>query len=120
MSSMPAGTKEPTKFPLIPRCSHQPPPTQSLAEEEEGEEEEEDDEEEEEGDEEEGEQSFSSSEAEGEYRDEGHSSSHFKWAEQEHVHQNQRAAQSVTLNKGRKKKLQTQNKFVSLAWKITN
>lgn len=95
MFSMPAGTKEPIKFHLIPQCSHRPPPSQSLEEEEE----EEEDEEEEEG----GEQSFSSSEAEGEHRGEELPSNNFKWAEQECCqHRNQRAAQSVTLNKGKK------------------
>lgn len=87
MCSMPAGTKKPIKFPLIPRCSHQPPPTQSLEEEEEEEE-----------------QSFSSSEAEGEHREEGLSSSNFKWAEQkccQRQHQNQRPTKSVSLNKGK-------------------
>ncbi|KAF7665913.1 hypothetical protein LDENG_00127050 [Lucifuga dentata] len=37
--SLPTGTKEPIKFPLIPQCSQQSPPTPSL-EEDEGEEEE--------------------------------------------------------------------------------
>lgn len=104
MCSVPAGTKAPPKFPLIPRCSHQTPPTLSLEEEEEGGEEEEDEEEEEgEEEEEEGEESFSSWEAEGEHREEGPSSRDFTWAEQEcRLHQSQRAAQSVTLNKGKK------------------
>lgn len=96
MCRMLAGTKEPIKFPLIPRCSHQPPPTQSLEADEEGEEEEE-------------EQSFSSSEAEGEHREEGLASNDFKWAEQEccqRQHQNQRATKSVSLNKGKEINIQ--------------
>ncbi|KAF3835171.1 hypothetical protein F7725_027729 [Dissostichus mawsoni] len=83
--SQPAGTKEPVKFPLIPQCSHQPPPTPSLGEEEE-----------EEADEE---QSYSSSEAEGD-NEEG-LSSNLEWAEQQcctKKHHNQRAPQPVSQN----------------------
>nr|XP_020452367.1 spermatogenesis-associated protein 1 isoform X2 [Monopterus albus] len=68
--SLPTGTKEPVKFPLIPRCSHQPPPTPTL----------------EEGDEEEGEeegQSCSCSEGEGENEEGGLSPNKPEWAKQE-------------------------------------
>ncbi|XP_068176460.1 spermatogenesis-associated protein 1 isoform X2 [Antennarius striatus] len=95
--NQPAGTKGPIKFPLIPKCSHQPPPTQSL---EEGEEEEE----EEEGEDEE--QCFSTSEAEGENEDEDLSAKKLEWADQEccseRLH-HQRPPQSVTQNKGKSK-----------------
>ncbi|XP_068447716.1 spermatogenesis-associated protein 1 [Clinocottus analis] len=83
---LPAGTKEPVKFPLIPQCSHQTPPTPSLDEEEEDEEE----------------QSYSSSEKEGENGEEGLSSNKLEWAEQgccsrkPHI---QRATQLVLQNK---------------------
>nr|XP_046247611.1 spermatogenesis-associated protein 1 isoform X2 [Scatophagus argus] len=90
--SLPAGTKEPIKFPLIPQCSHQPPPTHSLEEEEEEEEAEEEDEE----------QSFSSSETEGENEEEGLSSNKLEWDEQEccpRQPSNQRAPQPVSQNK---------------------
>ncbi|XP_071344043.1 spermatogenesis-associated protein 1 [Trachinotus anak] len=86
--SLPTGTKETVKFPLIPQCSHQPPPTPSLEEEEE--EEEEDDEE----------QSYSSSEEDGENEEEALCPN--KWAEQEccpRKTQNRRAPQPVSLNK---------------------
>ncbi|XP_044055953.1 spermatogenesis-associated protein 1 isoform X2 [Siniperca chuatsi] len=85
--SLPAGTKEPVKFPLIPQCSHQPPPTPSPEEEEEEEDEE---------------QSYSSSEAEGENEGEGLSSNKLEWAEQECCPRqppNQRAPQPVSQNK---------------------
>ncbi|XP_068563227.1 spermatogenesis-associated protein 1 [Cebidichthys violaceus] len=84
--SLPAGTKEPVKFPLIPQCSHQPPPTPSLEEEEDEDEE----------------QSYSSSEAEGENEEEGLSSNKLEWAEQEccpRKPHNQRATQLVSQNK---------------------
>ncbi|XP_031163068.1 spermatogenesis-associated protein 1 isoform X2 [Sander lucioperca] len=84
--SLPAGTKEPVKFPLIPQCSHQPPPTRSLEEEEEDEE-----------------QSYSSSEAEAENEEGNISSNKLEWAEQEccpRKPQNQRAPQPVSQNKG--------------------
>ncbi|XP_062419358.1 spermatogenesis-associated protein 1 isoform X2 [Pungitius pungitius] len=68
--NQPPGTKEGVKFPLIPQCSHQPPPTPGLQEEEEEEEEEEDED-----------PSYSSSEAENE--EEGLSSNKLEWAEQE-------------------------------------
>lgn len=68
--SLPTGTKEAVKFPLIPQSSRQPPPTPSL--------EEEDDEDEDSGEEEE--QSLSCSVAERENEEGGLSSS--KWAEQ--------------------------------------
>ncbi|XP_031720094.1 spermatogenesis-associated protein 1 isoform X1 [Anarrhichthys ocellatus] len=86
--SLPAGTKEPVKFPLIPQCSHQPPPTPTLEEEEEEDEE----------------QSSSSSEAEGENEEEGLSSNKLEWAEQEccpRKPHNQRATQLVSQNKGK-------------------
>ncbi|KAA8589544.1 hypothetical protein FQN60_012909 [Etheostoma spectabile] len=86
--SVPARTKEPVKFPLIPQCSHQPPPTPSLDEEEEEEEEDE-------------EQSYCSSEAEAE-NEENFSSNKLEWAEQEccpRKPQNQRAPQPVSQNK---------------------
>ncbi|KAK5869844.1 hypothetical protein PBY51_024532 [Eleginops maclovinus] len=82
--SQPAATKEPVKFPLIPQCSHQPPPTPSLEEEEADEE-----------------QSYSSSEAERNYEEEG-LSSNLEWAEQHcctQKHHNQRAPQPVSPNK---------------------
>ncbi|KAK5907199.1 hypothetical protein CesoFtcFv8_005076 [Champsocephalus esox] len=85
--NQPAGTKEPVKFPLIPQCSHQPPPTPSLGEKEE-----------EEVDEE---QSYSSSEAEGD-NEEG-LSSNLEWAEQQcctKKHHNQRAPQPVSQHNG--------------------
>lgn len=85
--SLPAGTKEPVKFPLIPQCSHQPPPTRSLEEEEEDEE-----------------QSYSSSEAEAENEEGNISSNKLEWAEQEccpRKPQNQRAPQPVSQNKGK-------------------
>lgn len=85
LSSLPAGTKKPIKFPLIHQRSHQPHPTQSLEEEEEEEE-----------------QSFSSSEAE--HEEEGPASKHLEWAEQEcypRQAQNQRAPWSVSQNTGR-------------------
>ncbi|XP_034737832.1 spermatogenesis-associated protein 1 isoform X2 [Etheostoma cragini] len=85
--SVPAGTKEPVKFPLIPQRSHQPPPTPSLEEEEEEEDEE---------------QSYCSSEAEVE-NEENISYNKLKWAEQEcclRKPQNQRAPQPVSQNKG--------------------
>ncbi len=91
--SLPAGTKEPVKFPLIPQCSHQPPPTSSLEEEEEEEEEDE-------------EQSYSSSEEgenEEEEEEEGLSSNKLEWAEKEccpRRPQNQRAPQPVSEIKG--------------------
>ncbi|XP_068599661.1 spermatogenesis-associated protein 1 [Brachionichthys hirsutus] len=90
----PAGTKGPIKFPLIPKCSHQPPPTRSLEEEEE-----EDDEE----------QCFSTSEAEGENEEACLSSKKLKWAVQERCPEqphNRRAAQSVPQNKGKSKTVQ--------------
>ncbi|XP_070688306.1 spermatogenesis-associated protein 1 [Pempheris klunzingeri] len=67
--SLPTGTKEPVKFPLIPQCSHQPPPTPSLEEEEEEEEDEE--------------QSYYSSSEEGENEEESLSSNKSESAEQE-------------------------------------
>ncbi|TKS74710.1 Spermatogenesis-associated protein 1 [Collichthys lucidus] len=85
--SLPAGTKEPIKFPLIPQCSQQPPPTPGLEDEE---------------DEEDEEQSYGSSEAEGENEEEGGSSNKFEWAKQEccpRLPQNQRAPQPVSQNK---------------------
>ncbi|KAE8294110.1 Spermatogenesis-associated protein 1 [Larimichthys crocea] len=88
--SLPAGTKEPIKFPLIPQCSQQPPPTPGLEEEEDEE------------DEEDEEQSYGSSEAEGENEEEGGSSDKFEWAKQEccpRQPQNQRAPQPVSQNK---------------------
>uniref|UniRef100_A0AAQ6IHP8 Spermatogenesis associated 1 n=1 Tax=Anabas testudineus TaxID=64144 RepID=A0AAQ6IHP8_ANATE len=88
--SLPTGTKEPVKFPLIPQCSHQPPPTPSLEEEEE---EEEEDDVEERAEEEE--QSDSCSEAERENEEEGLSSNKPEWPEQE----SQRPLQFVSLNK---------------------
>ncbi|XP_029004693.1 spermatogenesis-associated protein 1 [Betta splendens] len=72
---LPTGTKEAVKFPLIPQCSHQPPPTPSLEEEEE------EDEDEDSGEEEE--QSLSCSVAEREHEEEGLSSRRPEWAEQE-------------------------------------
>ncbi|XP_045904890.1 spermatogenesis-associated protein 1 [Micropterus dolomieu] len=87
--SLPAGTKEPVKFPLIPQCSHQPPPTPSLEEEEEEEEEEE-------------QESYSSSEVEEENEEEGLSSNRLEWAEQECCQrqpQDPRAQQPVSQNK---------------------
>ncbi|XP_035509521.1 spermatogenesis-associated protein 1 [Morone saxatilis] len=84
--SLPAGTKKPVKFPLIPQCSHQPPPTPSLEEEEEEDEE----------------QSYSSSETEGENEEEGLSSNKLEWAEKEccpRKPQSQRAPQPVSHNK---------------------
>ncbi|XP_056269904.1 spermatogenesis-associated protein 1 [Pseudoliparis swirei] len=84
--TLPAGTKEPVKFPLIPQCSHKPPPTPSLEEEEEHEE-----------------QSYSSSEAEGEHEEEGLSSNQSQWADpgccprKPHI---QRTTQLVSQNKG--------------------
>lgn len=87
MCSLPTGTKEPVKFPLIPQCSHQPPTTPSLEEEE--------DDDEERG--EEGEQSYICSVAERENEEEGLSSNKPKWAEQE----NQGSPQFVSLNKGK-------------------
>ncbi|XP_054458068.1 spermatogenesis-associated protein 1 [Anoplopoma fimbria] len=92
--SLPAGTKEPVKFPLILQCSHQPPPTPSLEEGEEEEEEEEEDEK----------QSYSSSETEGENEEEGLTSNNLEWAEQEcypRKPHNQRATQLVSQNKGK-------------------
>lgn len=89
--SLPAATKEPVKLPLIPRCSHQPPPTPSLEEEEEEEDEHE-------------EQSYSSSEAEGENEEGGLSSNKLEWAEEEccpRRPQNQRSPQPVSQNKGK-------------------
>ncbi|TNN69113.1 Vitellogenin [Liparis tanakae] len=86
--TLPAGTKEPVKFPLIPQCSHQPPPTPSLEEEEEEENEE---------------QSYSSSEAEGEHEEEGLSSNQSQWADpgccarKPHI---QRTTQLVSQNNG--------------------
>ncbi|XP_074491298.1 spermatogenesis-associated protein 1 isoform X1 [Sebastes fasciatus] len=94
--SLPAGTKEPVKFPLIPQCSHQPPPTPSLEEEEEEEEEDEEEEDEE--------QSYSSSEAERENEEECLSSNKLEWAEQECCSRkppNRRAPQPVSQNKGK-------------------
>ncbi|KAG7515016.1 hypothetical protein JOB18_047652 [Solea senegalensis] len=92
--SLPTRTKEPIKFPLIPQCSHQPPPNLSL---EEGEDDDEEEEEEEE------EQSYSSSEGDGE-NEEGHlSSNKSEWAEHKcclRKTQNQRAPQPVLLNTG--------------------
>ncbi|XP_029285393.1 spermatogenesis-associated protein 1 [Cottoperca gobio] len=93
--SLPAGTKEPVKFPLIPQCSHQTPPTPSLEEEEEEEEDEE--------------QSYSSSESERENEEEGLSSNNVEWAEQQcctRKHQNQRAPQPDSQNNGTIKALQ--------------
>lgn len=81
--SLPTGTKEPVKFPLIPQCSHLPPPTPSLEEEEEDDEEERRQEEE---------QSYSCSEAERENEDEGLCSNKPEWPE---------PPQFVSLNKGK-------------------
>ncbi|KAI3368724.1 hypothetical protein L3Q82_025712, partial [Scortum barcoo] len=87
--SLPAGTKEPVKFPLIPQCSHQPPPTPSLEEEEE--------------DDDDDEQSYSSSEADGENEEEeGLSSDKIKWAEQgccPKRPQNERSTQPISQSK---------------------
>ncbi|KAM8744584.1 spermatogenesis-associated protein 1 isoform 2-T2 [Acanthopagrus schlegelii] len=108
--SLPARTKGPVKFPLIPQCSHQPPPTPGLEEEEEEEDEEEEDEEEEEEEEEEdAEQSYSSSEAEGENEEGGLSSNKLEWTEQEccpRKRQSQRAPQAASQSKGAIKALQ--------------
>ncbi|XP_053178951.1 spermatogenesis-associated protein 1 [Scomber japonicus] len=88
--SLSARTKGPVKFPHIPQCSHQPPPTPSL---EEGEEEEEEETDDEEG-------SYSSSDAQGENEEEALSSN--KWEEQERCpkkSQNQRGALPISQNK---------------------
>ncbi|XP_029906262.1 spermatogenesis-associated protein 1 isoform X2 [Myripristis murdjan] len=71
--SLPTGTKEPVKFPLIPQCSQQPPLTPSLDEEEEEEEEGEEDEED----------SYSSTEAEGENEEEALSPHKPDWIEEQ-------------------------------------
>uniref|UniRef100_A0A4W6E3M9 Spermatogenesis-associated protein 1 C-terminal domain-containing protein n=1 Tax=Lates calcarifer TaxID=8187 RepID=A0A4W6E3M9_LATCA len=70
--TLPTGTKERIKFPLIPQRSHQPPPTPSLEEEEEEEEEE---------DEEDEEESYSSSEGDGEKEEEALSSNKPEWTQ---------------------------------------
>lgn len=92
--NQPAGTKGPIKFPLIPQCSRQSPPTQSP---EGGEEEVE-----EEGDEE---QCFSSSEEEGGNEEEGLSSNNLNWAEQECCPRQipHSAPQSVSQSEGKSK-----------------
>ncbi|KAG7217478.1 hypothetical protein INR49_021403 [Caranx melampygus] len=98
--SLPTGTKEPVKFPLIPQCSLQSPPTPSLEEEEEDEEGEENEEDEE--DEEDEEQRYSSSERDGENEEEALSSNKQEWAEQAccpRKTQNHKAPQPVSLNK---------------------
>ncbi|KAK2835456.1 hypothetical protein Q5P01_015940 [Channa striata] len=87
--SLPTGTKEPVKLPLISQCSHQPPPTPSLEEEEE----EKEDEDEQRGEDEE--QSYSCSEADEENEEEGLSSNKPEWDEQE----SQGAQPPVSLNK---------------------
>ncbi|XP_034566796.1 spermatogenesis-associated protein 1 isoform X2 [Notolabrus celidotus] len=90
--SLPTGTKEPVKFPLIPKCSHQPPPTSSLEEEEEEEGEDDD------------EQSYSSSESERDNEEEGLSSDKLSWAEKgccQTKPQTHRAPKSVSENKGK-------------------
>ncbi|KAM7012625.1 spermatogenesis-associated protein 1 [Tautogolabrus adspersus] len=80
--SLPAGTKEPIKFPLIPKCSHQPPPTPSLEEEEDEE------------------QGYSSSEAEGDNEEEGLSSNKSGWGKKDCCqNKSQRAPQPVSYNK---------------------
>lgn len=84
--SLPTGTKELVKFPLIPQCSHLPPPTPSLEEEEDDEEERRQEEE----------QSYSCSETERE-NEEGLSSNKPEWSEQ----QSQGPPQFVLLNKGK-------------------
>ncbi|XP_008304220.1 histone acetyltransferase KAT6B-like, partial [Stegastes partitus] len=84
MCSLPAGTKEPVKFPHIPQRSQQSPPTPRPDEEEEDEEEEEEEEEEEDDDDE---QSYSTSE------DEEEALSSMRRAE------NRRAPQPLPLNK---------------------
>uniref|UniRef100_A0A3B4ZFT2 Spermatogenesis associated 1 n=1 Tax=Stegastes partitus TaxID=144197 RepID=A0A3B4ZFT2_9TELE len=88
MCSLPAGTKEPVKFPHIPQRSQQSPPTPRPDEEEEDEEEEEEEEEEEDDDDE---QSYSTSE------DEEEALSSMRRAE------NRRAPQPLPLNKGKVK-----------------
>ncbi|CAJ1060695.1 spermatogenesis-associated protein 1 isoform X1 [Xyrichtys novacula] len=83
--SLPTGTKEPVKFPLIPKCSRQPP-TPSLEEE----------------DEEDEEQGYSSSESEGNNEEEGVSSNKLGWAEKGCCPvkpQAQRASKPVSENK---------------------
>lgn len=79
--SLPTGTKEPVKFPLIPQCSHLPPPTPSLDEEEDDKEERRQEEE----------QIYSCSEAERENEEEGLSSNK----------ESQGPPQFVSLNKGK-------------------
>lgn len=94
--SLPTGTKEPVKFPLIPQCSHQSPHTPSLEEEEERGEEEEDEEDEE--------QRYSSSERDGENEEEALTSDKQEWAEQAccpRKTQNHRAPQPVSHIKGK-------------------
>ncbi|XP_041647049.1 spermatogenesis-associated protein 1 [Cheilinus undulatus] len=84
--SLPAGTKETVKFPLIPKCSHQSPPTPSL-EEEDGEDEE---------------QSYSSSEAEGDNEEKGLFSNKSGWPEKgccQTKPQSQRVQQPVSHDK---------------------
>ncbi|XP_034438330.1 spermatogenesis-associated protein 1 isoform X3 [Hippoglossus hippoglossus] len=90
--SLPTRTKEAVKFPLIPQCSHQPPPTLSLEEQEEEDEEEEEEEEE---------QSYSSSEGDGEHDEEALSSNKPECTEQccPSKAQSQRAPQPVSLSK---------------------
>ncbi|XP_062252050.1 spermatogenesis-associated protein 1 [Platichthys flesus] len=97
-SSLPTRTKEAVKFPLIPQCSHQPPPTLSLEEQEEEDEEEDEEEEEEE---EEEEQSYSSSEGDGEHEEEALSSNKPECTEQccPSMAQSQRAPQTGSLSK---------------------
>uniref|UniRef100_UPI003AAA7F1C spermatogenesis-associated protein 1 n=1 Tax=Centroberyx gerrardi TaxID=166262 RepID=UPI003AAA7F1C len=94
--SLPTGTKEPVKFPLIPQCSQQPPPTHSPDEEEEEEEEDEEEEEEEE------EESCSSTEGEGENEEEPLFSHKPDWAEEQprpRRPQNQRTPQTASQTK---------------------
>ncbi|XP_060889627.1 spermatogenesis-associated protein 1 [Labrus mixtus] len=80
--SLPAGTKEPVKFPLIPKGSHQPPPTPSLEEEEQEEEEDE-------------EQGYSSSDNE----EEGLSSKKSGWAKKDCCQNKSQRAPPVSYNK---------------------
>ncbi|KAF0042080.1 hypothetical protein F2P81_005612 [Scophthalmus maximus] len=83
--SLPTRTKQPVKSPLIPQCSHQPPPTPSLEEEEDEEEE----------------QSYSSSEGDGENVEEPLSSNKLECPEQccPRKTQNPQAPQPASLSK---------------------